>query len=185
MSTGDNDLIIAVKNGDKNAFKSLYLRYFDLLFAFILHNTGNDRYVASEIWQETWIIAVEKIDDFKFKSTFFTWLCAISKNKIYDYYRKNKKQEQVVSIEEKHFDIDSGETDDELIDEMTRADVITTLSDMNENYRNVLVAKYVENKSIDEITALTGKSYKATESTLWRAKESFRKKFSRLNNHKR
>jgi RNA polymerase sigma-70 factor, ECF subfamily len=180
MTHSDNKLVTEIKNGGQHAFKSLYLKYSDLLFAYILHHLDNDKDAASDIWQETWIVFVEKINDFQYKCGVFTWLCAIAKNKISDYYRKAKKQELLQHIGKQNFDIDTEELDVELIDIGTQADVITVLANLTSEYRYLLEAKYIENKSIDEISCEINKSYKATESMLTRAREAFRKEFKQI-----
>jgi RNA polymerase sigma-70 factor, ECF subfamily len=180
MNPGDIDLVKKVRRGEQDAFKVLYLKYSDLLFAFIIHNLDNHD-LAQEIWQETWCIAVEKLDNFQFKSSFFTWVCAIAKNKICDYYRQTKRQDSFVSSGEFHFNIDSEETDNELIDAETQSAVVMVLADLNDDYTFLLKAKYIENKSTDEIAIAIGKSYKATESMLARARDAFRNKFIQTN----
>jgi RNA polymerase sigma-70 factor, ECF subfamily len=181
MTPSENDLVKKIQKGDQDAFKVLYLKYSDLLFTYIIHNLSNNQDIAPDIWQETWCIAVEKLDNFQFKSSFFTWLCAIAKNKIYDYYRQTKQRESFVSNGKIHFDIDSEETDNELIDAETQSEVVTVLADLNDEYTFLLKAKYIENKSTDEIAIAIGKSYKATESMLARARNAFRKKFRQAN----
>jgi RNA polymerase sigma-70 factor (ECF subfamily) len=180
MTPSENELVKKIRKGDQDAFKVLYLKYSDLLFAFIIHNLDNHD-LAQDIWQETWCIAVEKLDNFQFKSSFFTWVCAIAKNKIYDYYRQTKRRESFVSIGGNHFDINSEETDNELINAETQSDVVMVLADLNEEYTFLLKAKYIENKSTDEIAITIGKSYKATESMLTRARDAFRNKYNQTN----
>jgi DNA-directed RNA polymerase specialized sigma24 family protein len=42
------------------------------------------------------------------------------------------------------------------------------------DYRTALVARYADGQSVDNVAQLLGKSYKATESVLSRAREAFR-----------
>lgn len=179
MIQPDKELVIGIKNGSQSALKDLYLRYSDLLFAYVLHQLDNDKDTASDIWQETWLIAVEKIIDFQYKSGVFTWLCAIAKNKISDYYRLTKKQRKFNDEIRIHFDIDYQEN--ESIDDRTQADVITVLANLKEEYRYILMSRYLENKSVEEISFEIGKSYKATESLLSRARNAFREEFKQIN----
>ena len=174
----DKELIGQIKVGNQDAFKELYLRYSDLLFAFILIRLDNDKEASSDIWQETWIIAVEKISDFSYKSSVFTWLCAIAKNKISDYFRLNEKQRKMSTEITKFIDIDNEEID--IVDDGTQEDVLTALANMSEEYRYILLSRYFENKSVEEISQLIGKSYKATESLLTRSREAFRKTFKQI-----
>jgi RNA polymerase sigma factor (sigma-70 family) len=175
MTQTDNELVNGIKNGDQSSFKVIYIKYSDLLFAYILHQLDNDKEVALDIWQETWVVVVEKIINFQHKSNFFTWLCAIAKNKISDHYRLIRKQSEFNDIMKIQYDIDNEEI--ELVNDRTQADVITVLAELADEYRYLLLAKYIENKSIEEISIEIRKSYKATESKLSRARDAFRKKF--------
>ncbi|HPF50554.1 MAG TPA: sigma-70 family RNA polymerase sigma factor [Draconibacterium sp.] len=179
MALTDKELIGRIKTGNQDAFKELYHRYSDLLFAFIMIRLDNNNEASSDIWQETWIIAVEKISDFSFKSTVFTWLCAIAKNKISDYYRLNEKHRKISNEVRNHIDIDNEEID--MVDDVVQEDVLTVLANLNEEYRYLLLSRYFENKSVEEISQAIGKSYKATESLLTRSREAFRKKFRQIN----
>ena len=177
----NNDLIKGVKNGDQEAFKILYSRYADLLYAFILYQLDKNREAASDIWQETWMSFIEKINSFQHKSNVFTWLCAISKNKIIDFYRLSKTQREFKNNLSYQFDIDKEEIKTEFIDNKTQSDVITILATLSDEHRKLLMLRYFENKSVNEISVEIGKSYKATESNLSRAREAFRKKFTDIN----
>ena len=180
MAQSEKEIIKRIKVGNQDAFKKLYLRYTDLLYAFILHQLDNSKEAAYDVWQETWIVAVEKIVEFRFGSSIFTWLCAIAKNKISDYYRHKEKQQRISDSVREYIDIDNEEIG--LVDDNTREHVLTVLGDLNERYRYLLKARYLENKSIEEISLEIGKSYKATESMLSRSRETFRKKFMQMYN---
>lgn len=179
MAQTDKELIGQIKVGTQDAFKELYQRYSDLLFAFILIRLDNDKEASSDIWQETWIITVEKISDFSFKSTVFTWLCAIAKNKISDYYRDDEKRRKINNEIKIYIDIDNEEID--IVDENIQEDVLATLANLKDEYRYILLSRYFENKSVEEISHVIGKSYKATESLLTRSREAFRKTFKQIN----
>jgi len=175
MAHTDKTLIRKIKGGSQEAFRELYKKYSDLLFAYVLHRSDNDRVVSSDIWQETWIVAVEKISDFNYGCSAFTWLCAIAKNKISDYYRSKGKDRKYNINMEHTIDIDNEEID--VVGDEVQETVIKVLAGLSEDYRYLLIARYIENKGVDEISMAIGKSYKATESLLTRSRNAFRKKF--------
>lgn len=180
MTQSDKALIKRIKSGNQDAFKKIYQRYSDLLFAFIMNQLDNNKEVSSDIWQETWMVAVGNISDFNYKSTVFTWLCAIAKNKISDHYRSIKKLRKITHEIRKHVDIDNEEID--IVDDRIHEDVLTILANLKDVYRYLLVERYFEGKSVEEISWTIGKSYKATESLLTRSREAFRKKFKQISN---
>ena len=58
--------------------------------------------------------------------------------------------------------------------------VTVTLDHLPSLYADALESKYVHDRSVREIAALIGKSEKATESVLTRAREAFRDGFNAL-----
>jgi len=181
MNSIDFDLVKKIRNGEQEAFKILYLKYSDLLFTYLLHHLGNNRELATDIWQETWCVAVEKIDNFQMKSSFFTWLCSIAKNKIYDHYRQSKRQGSMITTEKLPIDIAAEEINDDQFNSEIQANVVFVLANLKSNYIQLLTDKYIENRSTEEIALAIGRSYKATESMLTRAREAFRKEFKQIN----
>jgi len=65
--------------------------YTDDLYSWALHKVS-DHELASDLVQDTFLAAAEKIDGFKEESTPKTWLFSILNHKIIDYYRKKIKQ---------------------------------------------------------------------------------------------
>ncbi len=175
MAQTDKKTVRKIKAGSQEAFTELYQKYSDLLFAYLLRRLDNDRDVATDIWQETWLVAVEKIYVFKSDCTVFTWLCAIANNKISDYFRLKKKHRKFDIEMKLAMDIDNDVV--EVVNEDVQETVIKVLADLSDEHRYLLMARYFENKSVDEISLQIGKSYKATESLLTRSRNAFRKKF--------
>ena len=62
-----------------------------------------------------------------------------------------------------------------LMQQATRVRVVHALASLSDEYRIALVARYVDEHGINEVAKKLGKSYKATESLLSRARTAFRK----------
>lgn len=67
-------------------------RYADYLYSFALARI-NDRDLAKDLVQETFLAALEKLGSFQAKSSERSWLTAILKYKIIDIYRKGRAEE--------------------------------------------------------------------------------------------
>lgn len=65
-------------------------QFSDDLYRFAYSKTKN-RVVSEDLVQDTFIVAVTKLDTFRGESTHKTWLISILRNKIADYYRKKSK----------------------------------------------------------------------------------------------
>ncbi|MGQ1786980.1 MULTISPECIES: sigma-70 family RNA polymerase sigma factor [unclassified Saccharicrinis] len=65
-------------------------KYTSDLYDWAYHKTSNAE-MAQDLVQDTFVVAVEKIDSFQRKSSVKTWLFSILNNKIVDFYRKKSK----------------------------------------------------------------------------------------------
>ncbi len=65
-------------------------QFSDDLFRFAFSKTKN-KVVSEDLVQDTFIVAVTKLNTFRGESTHKTWLISILRNKIADYYRKKAK----------------------------------------------------------------------------------------------
>ncbi len=180
-SVDDLSLARAVAAGDESALRTLYARCADPLFAFICHHLDGASADVEEIWQETLVAAFGSLDRYSGRSRFFTWLCSIARRKIADYYRHRGRSVTAFSdIPTKQLDsvIDAAPLPENILAQReTRIQVVRVLGTLPEDYRRVLLARYADRCSVDEVAQLLGTSYKAAESLLARARAAFRTAF--------
>jgi RNA polymerase sigma-70 factor (TIGR02943 family) len=69
-------------------------QYGDYLYRFALARI-KDQTVAEDLVQETFLAALRGRESFKGRSAVKTWLSAILKNKIVDYFRKNSREQLI------------------------------------------------------------------------------------------
>lgn len=89
-------------------------KYADYLYGYVCVRI-DDKELARDLVQETFLAALEHIEKFEGRSSEKTWLTAILRNKIFDVYRKKssrqneQSQESISTIEgDEYFDNDSG-----------------------------------------------------------------------------
>ncbi len=80
----DHALVAAVRAGDGDAFASLVDRYGPRLHASLLHLAAGDADTAAELTQEAFVRAFERLDRFAGRSTFYTWLYRLARNRAID-----------------------------------------------------------------------------------------------------
>ena len=85
--------------------------YSDALLAFALARVS-DRDAAKDLVQETFVAGLQSKDRFQGKSTEKTWLTAILKHKILDYYRTNPREVAESKLKE-----EGNESDQALLDQ--------------------------------------------------------------------
>lgn len=153
-------------------------KYRARLKRFIAQKVGNEEDIE-EILQETFIAAIESYSRFSGKASLFTWLCAIAKHEISDYYRKKK----IKTILFSHFpwleNLASEALGPEqlLLRKEFEAKIKRTLVGLSEGYQQVLRLKYYQGLTVKEIAQRLNETVKAVESRLFRARKAFAQAF--------
>jgi RNA polymerase sigma-70 factor (ECF subfamily) len=88
----DEALLAAYREGDIQAFETLFGRYRRPLFSVVLR-TVRDRGRAEEIYQDVWTRVIERSGEFRGDAKFSTWLYRIARNLCVDHLRKQKHRE--------------------------------------------------------------------------------------------
>lgn len=85
---GDRDLWLLIREGDTHAYKELYLRYFDILFAAIVQRI-KVKEEAEDILQDVFLTVWEKRHSMEINGRIFPYLFSIMRFKVI-YYLKQR-----------------------------------------------------------------------------------------------
>jgi RNA polymerase sigma-70 factor (ECF subfamily) len=72
-----------------------------------------------------------------------------------------------------------------VIQEATRRHVVEVLGSIRPKYQKILIQRYIDGSRVGEIAKSIGKTYKATESLLSRARQAFKSSFIKLSKEER
>jgi RNA polymerase sigma-70 factor (ECF subfamily) len=179
----DKRLAKQLLKGDERAFSRFFDDNFARLYRFALVRLSDNPEGAREIAQSTLSRAVQKMHTYRAESAMFTWLCAICRREISDWFkRQGRYQEHIVLVEdlpEVQAAVDSyqapGEDSPERYYQRVEALrlIQVALDRLPVKYGNVLEWKYVEGHSVKEISARLDIGTEATQSLLARAKRAF------------
>jgi RNA polymerase sigma-70 factor (ECF subfamily) len=171
-------LITAVLKKDRKATAEFVSRYADPVYGYVSQRLAPRSDLVEDLVQEVFLVALQKLDTFAGKSSVLGWLLGIARHKVEDLYRARLREPESFSdIEDGS---QSGPVDlpefDELIDR-ARAQEKTQriLARLPEAYGLVLLWRYWEEHSTKEMAAQTGKTEKAMERLLARARALFRR----------
>lgn len=177
----DQELVQLLTQGDEKALIELYNSYQKPLSNFI-YKRIHDAAQTEEILQDVFIQSLESLRDFRFQCSIKTFMYTIARNKVIDYIRKKKIKKVLFStlpsyIVEGLIQIDFNEEIEkkELQEKMERA-----FSELPHEYQVILRLKYIEDKSVEAIAEMLLKTFKSTESLLYRARRAFIKTYSTL-----
>ncbi len=138
-------------------------QYSDYLFNWAYSRIKN-REVCEDLVQETFLAALKAYYQFENKSLPKTWLTAILKRKVMDYFRQNTNKPQFNYTAENATFFDTKgywnqtqypytwPAEGELLDQDSFLNALQScLEELSEKSRAVVLAKYIENKKHDEI----------------------------------
>lgn len=177
-----------IVDGDRSAAEALLAAHLDPLYEFVHYRIGGDAERAQDVVQDTFLVALERMHAFDGRSSLYTWLCGIAKNKIRAVHgrRRTRSLDEVLESADSEIDailaqIEREPLPLEVIERRETRDLVgATLSSLPPEYKRTLVEKYVEGRSLAEIAARAGKGEKATESMLTRARVAFARVFELL-----
>lgn len=135
-------------------FLDAYDKYGDELFRHVIFRVSSKE-AAKELLQETYLKTWEYLTRGNTIDEIRPFLYRVLHNQIIDYLRKKKPQVSLDDLTEEGFDIAHGGRKEEEM-RIDAKKLLVLLDDIDESYRNVLVMRYVEDLSIQEIADITG-----------------------------
>ena len=168
----DEELVEAILDGDDEAMKELHGRYVHGIFQYLYMQT-NDYHDAQELLQDVMHKAARKLATYKGKSTFKTWLFAIAKYAVIDYYRTRETKRRSTAVPDSTLEEvgEAGESAERTVMRQMKTDsVLSTIHDLPVSYRDVLHLRFVEGFSIKETARVMGKTSMSVKALQKRAR---------------
>ncbi len=183
----DAEMLKRLHDGDRTAMAELYDRYFDRVYSLVFNQVDRNRDVAEDIVQETFLAALKSAKGFKGRSSAYTWLCSIAYHKVADHYRRQSRERKrmVSGVDVDTVDVSENPgtqpQPDSLIESAeTRQVVNEALAKLPWDYRQVLILKYVEELSVQEISQIMDRSPKSIEGLLTRSRKALQTQLAGL-----
>jgi RNA polymerase sigma-70 factor (ECF subfamily) len=169
-------LVQKAKAGDAEAYGELYERYADSLFRFVYSQTL-DQMEAEDITAEVFMRAWRSISRYRERGfTFSAFLFRIARNVLIDMRRKRKPlslitDDEVVDLP----DEDHQEPSVLVATKMQHSELVKILDQLREDYRTVLVLRFLNELSPEETSQVMGRSVGAVRVLQHRALAALRK----------
>ncbi len=157
MIDGELSLIKQAQKGDKEAYGQLYDHYIAPIYRFVLVKV-TDKDEAQDLTHEVFLSAWQNLKNYKHQGfPFSSWLYQIARNKVIDHYRTKKIHSDVYELDEDLVKV-VGAVESNLDIGLAMDHVKTALSRLSEEQQDVIVMKFIEDLSNEEIANIMGKS---------------------------
>jgi RNA polymerase sigma-70 factor (ECF subfamily) len=177
----ESELVAAVLDKDRKATAEIVGRYGGALHGYLSRRLMPRHDLVDDLFQQVFLEAWQSLDRFRQESGLKAWLLAIARHKVQDYYRSRLRE-----CEWDDSAPEPADTSDLVLDfetQQQRLRIWSLLEEMTEEARTLLLWRYWEGQSAERMAAGTGKTVKAVERALARARDQFRAKWKSETRH--
>jgi RNA polymerase sigma-70 factor (ECF subfamily) len=173
-------LVTEVLRKDRKATAEFVSRYTDCVYSYVRRRVMPRTEVAEDLIQEIFVAAWQALKNYRGDASLRNWLLGIARHKVEDYYRRRLRTLDWPDLEDESIAEPSIiPTYDEQIDRALRQSrTHRVLATLPEAYCLVLLWRYQEDRSAREMAQLIGKTEKAIERMLARAREHFKRRWN-------
>lgn len=166
-------LISRARGGDREAFGALVEQYRDNVYRLAYRMCGN-AYDADEAAQEAFVAAWRALPNFRGDAKFSTWLYRLTTNAAIDVMRREKRHQTVGDGEMMEL-ADDADSPQETVERTEQQETVQkALATLSEEYREVLLLRYMEELDYAEIAEVLQLPSGTVKSRINRAKAALK-----------
>jgi RNA polymerase sigma-70 factor (ECF subfamily) len=170
----DVQLIVLAKDGEADAFGELYERYVQTIFRFVYVRL-DDRRDAEDLTEEVFLRVWQSLPNYREQGVpFLAFLFRIARNAVIDFYRSSKSSAHQESIEDNPLQDLRSDPGEQAITNLEHQELRRILDTMREDYRMVLVLRFLSELSPEETAQVMGRSTGAVRVLQHRALSALR-----------
>lgn len=157
MLENEKQHIAKAKKGNKESFSLLYEHHLPKIYRYVRFKV-NGQSEAEDIAHEVFLSAWQNIRGYKYEGLpFSSWLYQIARNAVIDSYRTAKKNLPIEMVKEDLFEI-SDQQAEKMDTALEMNKVKKMISLLKPDYQDVIIMRFIEELSQEEIAAALNKS---------------------------
>lgn len=165
----DVELLSRVAARHPVAVRSLLDATGPIVYGFVYARVGGDEEMAADLVQETYLEAVRSAPSFRGDAALTTWLCAIARRRLARHYEAERRR---AVVDAGLVPVAAG-AEGEAVEQ--RDEIVRALGRLPAGQRQVLVAKYLDDQSVEQIAADTDRTRTQVQSLLQRGRDGLRR----------
>jgi RNA polymerase sigma-70 factor (ECF subfamily) len=179
LESNDREVVEACRRGDTSAFQLLFEAYKDRVYSIALRYSG-DAAAAMDIAQDVFLRLLSCIQDFRGDANFETWLFRMVVNRCLDHHRRGRRWLPLVAELFNLVRTSSETVLHQLLRAEFEANVQEVINTLSAEQRIVVVLRYTEGLSYEQIAEILGCSTGTVGSRLNRAHKVLERRLSHL-----
>ena len=174
MASNITTLVENAKQGDADAFSTLYQMYYPKMKGICINILREDKAVVDDLVQDAFILALVSLKDLKNTHRFSQWLTSITTNLVLKYQEKGKRYD-FISLSEIEDEFSSVLEDDNTSRQsISYEEIMSAIDSLPEGYKKIFNMSVLDGLSHQEISELLDIAPHSSSSQLSRAKAMLR-----------
>ena len=170
----------ACKQGDRDAFRRLFERHKDRVYSVALYFFGGDEATAADVTQQVFLKLFTRITQFQGDAEFTTWLYRLTTNACVDEQRKRRRVQQFGEGFELSEPRERRTQEESVARAEVKRSVEQAVAALKPKLRVVMLLKYFEELSYEEIAGVLGLSKGTVASRLNRGHKALARRLGHL-----
>jgi RNA polymerase sigma-70 factor (ECF subfamily) len=167
----NDDVLAKQARDDPEAFATLYRRYLQRVYSYLLSRVGNIQ-DAQDLTTQTFLAALQGISTYEPRGMFAAWLLSIARRKVMDHFRHTPPtlalDDLDIAIQPHQF------VDAVVLERLQMQEVVTLLDKINPDRAEALRLRYFGGLSFREVAIAMEKTEGAVKMLVARALEDLR-----------
>jgi RNA polymerase sigma-70 factor, ECF subfamily len=168
-------LLLQAASGEPVAARELLDATSSTVYGFIFARVGGLQETAEDLTQGTYLEALRSARTYRGEAALETWLCAIARRQVARHYESERRRERL--DRKLRLVAEEAEPEDEIEDGsfVDPEEMIAALGRLMALHRQVLVLKYLDGRSVEQIADELGRSKVQIQSLLQRARAGLKR----------
>lgn len=168
----DQALIKAARDGDKNAYGRLVLKYQKRVYRFVAALLGRTD-TAEDMVQEAFVKGYLALNDFELGRPFYPWISTIARNLALNHIKRAEREKPISEINDFLYQLPDSSVSplEQMIEKENDKRLLRAIMALPIQFRSVFILRMFEKMSYEEIARYLNISVGTVDSRLHRARE--------------
>jgi RNA polymerase sigma-70 factor (ECF subfamily) len=183
LSYKSDEELVKLSLKDSNVFSYIINRYKEKLALYIRRITNISEEETEDVLQDIFIKTYLNLNAYNSSLKFSSWIYRISHNQVISHFRHLKSRPEGYSSQLDETLAERISSDEDLVKDIdfkiNKKNILNILNTIDKKYREILVLKFLEEKSYQEISDILKKPQGTVASMMNKAKDKFREEIKK------
>lgn len=169
-----------IREKNPQLIEKVYKEYKFKIYNFLVIKANGNKHTAEEVLSDTFYSLLKYAHTITNKNKILQWLMQVANRRFFDHLKAKYKEKDIIDCADNETDPFSKEITEILHEKEKALMTHIAINNLKDEYRDVLLLKYLEDKSEKEIAKTMKKTVSSVQSLLFRAREKIKKELKKI-----